>query len=53
MLRDVLVAFHGCHTKSAIKATTTMTATKLKAASDPPLSRATVMLRSSIRRLSP
>jgi Kef-type K+ transport system membrane component KefB len=45
----LLVAFHGCHTKSAISATTTMTAIKLKVASDPPFSRSTEMLRSSIR----
>jgi hypothetical protein len=49
LLRDVLVEFQGCHTKSAISATTTMTATKLKVARDPPLSRSTEMLRSSIR----
>jgi hypothetical protein len=48
-LRVVLVAFHGCHTKSAISATTTTTAIKLKVASDPPFSRSTEMLRSSIR----
>jgi hypothetical protein len=45
----LLVAFHGCHTNNAISATTTMTATKLKVASDPPFSRSTEMLRSSIR----
>jgi hypothetical protein len=47
--RDVLLEFHGCHTKSAISATTTMTATRLKVASEPPFSRSTVTLRSSIR----
>jgi hypothetical protein len=40
--------FQGCHTKRAISATITMTATKLKVATDPPLSRSTVTLRSSI-----
>jgi hypothetical protein len=48
-VRDVLVEFQGCHTKSAISATTTITATKLKVAKDPPFSRSTEMLRSSIR----
>jgi hypothetical protein len=51
VLRDVPVTLQGCQTKSAINATTTMTATKLKAASDPPSSRETEMLRSSM--LSP
>ncbi|MBV8299177.1 MAG: hypothetical protein JO083_06525, partial [Candidatus Eremiobacteraeota bacterium] len=50
---DVVVEFQGCHTKSAISATTTMTATKLKVARDPPFSRSTEMLRSSIRDMPP
>ena len=53
LLRDVVVEFQGCHTKSAISATTTITATKLKVARDPPLSRSTEMLRSSICDLPP
>src|SRR5581483_9074190 len=53
VLRVVLVWFHGCHTKSAISATTTITATRLKVARDPPLSRSIVTLRSSIRLLPP
>jgi hypothetical protein len=50
-VRVVLAEFQGCHTKSAISATTTMTATKLKVASEPPLSRSIETLRSSIRDL--
>jgi hypothetical protein len=44
----VCALFHGCQTKSAISATTTTTAIRLKAAIEPPLSLLTTTLRSSI-----